>query len=101
MAEAEVNISYQTAPVSALGLGLAVLLPLGAVYLLWSSIVVSIAATTGVVIGGRAMLFMVAQILVWCGFAGVFFLTRDKQVFLSKDGISLPFFVLPSRIPRT
>jgi tRNA A-37 threonylcarbamoyl transferase component Bud32 len=101
MAEAEVNITYRTAPVATFSTVLAVAVPVGAVYVAWSLFAMLVSAAFAPVDLSRVNLLILSQIATWCVMLGVYFMSRDSQVFLSSDGISLPFFVLPLGIPRT
>lgn len=101
MTEAEIEVAYQPDAVALINRGLALLLPVGAVYLLWITVVIIGAAGLGQIDGGRAFLLCMAQALIYAALVGVTILSGDKSVFFSRDGISLPFFVLPHRLPRS
>ena len=100
MAEAEVNITYRTRPVAALCTALHFAVPLGAVYVSWVTLVLLISAANAGADFFRVFLLIFGQALAWLASLGFYFMSRDTQVFLSSDGISLPFFVLPLGIPR-
>lgn len=101
MTEAEIQIFYQPKPLFLLHKGLVVLLPVGAVYIIWTTVVIIASGVGGDIDLQRAMLLCLMQILVFAGLVGVTILSSDKSVFLSRDGISLPFFLLPHKLPRS
>ena len=95
MSEAEVNIRYRTYPVLLLNRSLFLLLPLTGVFLLWSSIVLASAVFKNFLQYGPTSLFLMAQILIFGGLISLALLSADDSVFLTREGISLPFFLLP------
>ncbi len=101
MTEAEIQIFYQPKPLFLLHKGLVVLLPIGAVYIIWTTVVIIASGASGDIDFQRAVLLCMMQILVYAALVGVTILSSDKSVFLSRDGISLPFFLLPHKLPRS
>lgn len=101
MTEAEIQIFYQPKPLFLLHKGLVVLLPIGAVYIIWTTVVIIASGASGDIDFQRAILLCLMQVLVYAALVGVTILSSDKSVFLSRDGISLPFFLLPHKLPRS
>lgn len=95
MSEAEVNIHYRTYKVLVLNRSLFILLPLCAVFLLWSSILLSSAVLSNFLQYGPTSLFLMAELLVFGVMISLALLSADDSVFLTREGISLPFFLLP------
>ena len=95
MSEAEVNIRYRTYPILVLNRSLFVFLPLSGVFLLWSFIVLSSAVLSNYLQYGPTSLFLMAQLLAFGGMISLALLSSDDSVFLTREGISLPFFLLP------
>lgn len=95
MSEAEVNIHYRTYKVLVLNRSLFILLPLCAVFLLWSSILLSSAVLSNFLQYGPTSLFLMAELLIFGVMISLALLSADDSVFLTREGISLPFFLLP------
>ncbi|MCC7530477.1 MAG: serine/threonine protein kinase [Candidatus Melainabacteria bacterium] len=95
MSEAEVNIRYRSYPVLILNRSLFILLPLSGVFLLWSSILLSSAVLSNFLQYGPTSLFLMAELLVFGAMISLALLSSDDSVFLTREGISLPFFLLP------
>ncbi|MBA3992198.1 MAG: hypothetical protein C0469_01635, partial [Cyanobacteria bacterium DS2.3.42] len=95
MSEAEVNIRYRTFPVLVLNRSLFVFVPLSGVFLLWSFIILSSAVLRQFVQYGPTSLLLMAELLAFGGLISLALLSSDDSVFLTREGISLPFFLLP------
>lgn len=95
MSEAEVNIRYRTHPVMLLNRSLFLLLPLSGVFLLWSSIVLMTAVFSGYLQYGPTSLLIMGELGIFAGLISLTLLSADNSVFLTREGISLPFFLLP------
>ncbi len=95
MSEAEVNIRYRAYPVLLLNRSLIIFLPLTGVFLLWSSIVLTTAVFSGYLQYGPTSLLLMAQLLVFGALISLALLSADNSVFLTREGISLPFFLSP------
>lgn len=95
MSEAEVNIRYRTHPVMLLNRSLILLLPLFGVFLLWSSIVLVTAVFSGYLQYGPTSILIMCELLLFTALISLTLLSSDNSVFLTREGISLPFFLLP------
>jgi len=96
MSEAEVSIAYRTLPVAILNRSLVVLLPIGLIYLIWVAVVLSLQVGTGALQAAPSLALMLVQVFIYLGMIGAAFVTGDKSVFLSREGISVPFPVMPA-----
>lgn len=101
MAEAEIALKYTTLPAVVLNRSLLVLLPLFCVFLIWSTIVLLLAAANGTIALGPTSAVILCQVLLFFTLATVAIVSADRNVFLSRDGISVPFFVSPGPAFRT
>lgn len=95
MSEAEVNIRYRTYPVLVLNRSLFILLPFAGVFLLWSSILLSSAVLSNFLQLRPTSLFLMMEVLLFGAMISLALLSADDSVFLTREGISLPFFLLP------
>lgn len=95
MSEAEVNIRYRTYPVLVLNRSLYVILPLMGVFLFWSSFVMTFAVVSSFIQYGPTSLFIMMEIIFFAALISLALLSSDDSVFLTREGISLPFFLLP------
>lgn len=93
MAEAELSIEYRDIAASTIYVVSAILWPVSIMLLLWSSMVLIIAALNGNIQGGPTFLLMTlnALLVVLCGF--IVFLASDRTIFITRDGLAMPFFV--------
>lgn len=95
MSEAEVNIRYRTYPVLVLNRSLIVVLPITGVFLLWSTIVLLSAVGGGLLQYGPTSLLVMGQLIVFTLLISLALLSADNSVFLTREGLSLPFFLSP------
>jgi len=95
MSEAEVNIRYRTYPVLLLNRSLYVFLPLAGVFIFWSSFVMLFAVVSNYLQYGPTSLFIMLQIICFAILISLALLSSDDSVFLTREGISLPFFLMP------
>ncbi|MBX9951977.1 MAG: serine/threonine protein kinase [Candidatus Obscuribacterales bacterium] len=95
MSEAEVNIRYRTYPVLLLNRSLYVFLPLAGVFVFWSSFVMLFAVASNYLQYGPTSLFIMMEIIAFAVLISLALLSADDSVFLTREGISLPFFLMP------
>ncbi len=98
MAEAEVTIQYRDVPTALLYQLLVVSLPILIIFFLWSTLVLG--ALDG---ANPAMQWLIVgfELLVLACTTVSVILLSDQTIFVTREGISLPFIVCPSKGTRT
>lgn len=93
MAEAELSIEYRDWPTTAIHMVGSILWPISLFVLLWSSVVLLVATSNGDIHPGPAFTVEMLNLLLvaLCGF--VVFISSDNTIFITRDGLGLPFFV--------
>ncbi len=98
MAEAEVTIQYRNVPTTLLYQVLVVSLPILIIFFVWSLLVLGFAnasnpAVLSLIMGSELMVLVCTTVSV--------ILLSDQTIFVTREGISLPFIVCPSKGTRT
>jgi tRNA A-37 threonylcarbamoyl transferase component Bud32 len=95
LAEAELTIKYRSFPVTVLFWISTALFPAMVFVLLWTSIVLIFNFDNSHMLIPHAFLLMGFNFLLTAMTGLAFFLSSDKVVFITRDGITLPFFICP------
>ena len=98
MAEAEITLRYRELPIEIAYRAFLVCIPLLVIFIIWSSLAILI--TPGVAFAGFSMVFG-AEMLLLALISVMSLLCGDETVFVTRDGISLPFVLCPSFGTRT
>lgn len=101
MAEAEVSITYKSLPAQIALPVLITVMPVVAIFLLWSICCIFAAVSAGQILGGPASILIMVELIVFFLYVLGVFLCSDSTVFLTRDGISLPFIVCPGKKLRS
>lgn len=96
MAEADVSLSYRSLPAKAALIGLQCTLPLLAIFAVWSSVAILIALGDKLIHLLPTSLLFFGEVLALLFNIWAIMVLSDQSVFISRDGISLPFSVCPS-----
>lgn len=99
MAEAQVRVLYRSKGAAALFAGLVVLVPVAALFTLLTLVFTLVSTTTSMF--GPALVIQAGAILSLLSVCAGLIIVTDKTVFLTREGISLPFLLYPSISRRT
>jgi tRNA A-37 threonylcarbamoyl transferase component Bud32 len=95
LAEAELTIKYRKPLVTALFATTTLLFPVAVFVFCWTSLVLAINMDGSQMNTGNALMLIAfnAFLTALCGFT--LFLASDEIIFITRDGINMPFFVCP------
>jgi tRNA A-37 threonylcarbamoyl transferase component Bud32 len=96
MAEAQITITYRSLPHRASFIALMVALPAFVLFAFWFTLSLILAMTEGLVAAGPGYLLFTGELLCLASMIIGVTVLSDRTIFLSRDGISLPFVLLPS-----
>lgn len=93
LAEAELTIQYKSTPAALTNAACWIIWPIATLAWIWSWFVLGLHMET--LSNGPVMIFVGANGAVVTFIGLLLFLSSDKTIFISRDGLSLPFFVSP------
>jgi len=95
LAEAELTIKYRNLPVTVLFWTMSFVFPALIFIFFWSSIVLVINIDTSGIKADRTSVLIIFNLAISLLSGLLLFLASDQVVFITRDGITLPFFVCP------
>ncbi len=95
MPEAEVSLKYRSFPVAVAQRALGVMLPVYLIFLTWSVLCILLALCDGRIQAGPTWLLIAGEFALAGLAAVIMFLLSDQTIFMTREGISLPFVVSP------
>jgi tRNA A-37 threonylcarbamoyl transferase component Bud32 len=101
MAEAEVSLRYKDRWIAFTHRILLLLLPILLLFLLWSFFCITLALANGLIKLAPTGMLLFGEVLVAALTTISLILCSDETVFITRDGLSLPFVVCPSYAVRT
>lgn len=96
MAEAEVTLNYNSFPVKASCFALTASLPIALVFCVWSWVVIVMSIASGSIQAGPTIVLIFVQVLIVVSMATWAFLFSDRNIFMNRQGISLPVWLCPA-----
>ncbi|MDP3510269.1 MAG: serine/threonine-protein kinase [Candidatus Melainabacteria bacterium] len=93
MAEAELTIQYKSTPAALTNAACWIFWPISMFVWIWSCVALGMRMET--LSSGPVVIFLGANAVVVTIIGLLLFLSSDKTIFISRDGLSLPFFVSP------